>query len=336
MKNEFFHEFNCIEDGEWISKKVTLEDRLVQDLRFIWNHRYNLERRYSQQHLRNNNARWHFMRQQRETRRQLIREIRAYRSNREFAPDLHQSLESWYLQNGKDRVDVAYIVKWLLTISWAEDPALFRSAETWERRLCSNTETQMPNRLKQLPKNVQKRVYEIAGMAGTNCAEFNSTEYNQATTAFLSATSEELHDFLYDHAKYNLEHRISWYDAIQEVYKTPRQERVYREYLRSPEWQRKRQAVLNRAMRFCIPESPVMHRTRDRYGHLIESIETESKPICERVECSNIDEHVHHWNYERVGKERMGMEPEASEENDLIALCRECHASFHAKGEIIR
>ena len=103
MKNEFFHEFNCIEDGEWISEKVTLEDRLVQDLRFIWNHRYNLERRYSQQHLRNNNARWRFMRQQRETRRQLIREIRAYRSNREFAPDLHQSLESWYLQMSRRR-----------------------------------------------------------------------------------------------------------------------------------------------------------------------------------------------------------------------------------------
>ena len=30
MENEFFYEFNCIEDGEWISEKVTLEDRLVQ------------------------------------------------------------------------------------------------------------------------------------------------------------------------------------------------------------------------------------------------------------------------------------------------------------------
>ncbi len=36
MENEFFYEFNCIEDGEWISEKVTLEDRLVQDLRFIF------------------------------------------------------------------------------------------------------------------------------------------------------------------------------------------------------------------------------------------------------------------------------------------------------------
>jgi hypothetical protein len=32
-------------------------------------------------------------------------------------------------------------------------------------------ETQMQNRLKQLPLNVQKRVYEIAGMAGTVCPD---------------------------------------------------------------------------------------------------------------------------------------------------------------------
>ena len=96
----------------------------------------------------------------------------------------------------------------------------------------------MQNRLKQLPQNVQKRVYEMAGMAGTIYSDVNSTEYNQAITAFLFATSEELRDFLHDHAKYNLEHRISWYDAMQEVYGTSRQKRVYQEYLRSPEWQR--------------------------------------------------------------------------------------------------
>ena len=122
---------------------------------------------------------------------------------------------------------------------------------------------------------------------------------------------------------------------MQEAYGTPQQRRVYREYLRSPEWQRKRQAVLNRAMQPCIPESPIIHRTRDKYGRLIESIEMEWKPICERVECSNVAEHVHHWSYERVGKERIGMESEASQENDLIALCRECHASRHVEGKII-
>ena len=140
MKNEFLYEFNCIEDGEWIPEKVTFEDQMVQDLRFIWNHRYNLERRYSQQYLRDNAARWRFMIQQREVRRRLIREIRAYRSNREFAPELHQSLESWYLQNHKKRMDVAFAVKWLLTISWAEDPSLFHNAKTWESKLQIDSE----------------------------------------------------------------------------------------------------------------------------------------------------------------------------------------------------
>ena len=314
MKNEFFYEFNCIEDGEWIPEKVTFEDKLVQDLRRSWKHRYHLERQYSQQSLRSDAARWRFKRQQQEIRRKLIRELRAYRSNREFAPDIHQSLENWYLQNREKRMDIAYIPKWLLTLSWAENPDLFRNAKTWEHKLQSNEETQTQNRLKQLPRNVQKRVYEIAGMAGTNCPDLNSTEYNQATTAFLRATSEELQDFLHDHARYNLEHRISWYDVMQEAYRTPRQERAYSEYLRSPEWKRKRQAVLNRAEFNSIVITPP--------GHPI-------KPICESEECSNVAEHVHHWNYERVGKEQIGMGPEASEENDLIALCGECHAALH-------
>ena len=135
MRNEFLYEFNCIEDGEWISEKVTFEDRLVQDLRRHWTHRYHLERRYSQQYLRSNAARWRFMKQQREGRRRLIRELRAYRSNREFAPKLHKSLETWYLQNRKNRADIAFAVKYLLTASWAEDPSRFRDAKTWVSKI---------------------------------------------------------------------------------------------------------------------------------------------------------------------------------------------------------
>ena len=140
MKNEFLYEFNCIEDGEWISEKVTFEDRLVQDLRRSWNHRYNLEPRYSEQYLRSNAARWRFKRQQKAARERLIRELRAYRSNREFAPHIHQSLENWYLQNGKKRMDIAYIPKGLLTTSWAENPAAFRNAKTWEHNLQSKSD----------------------------------------------------------------------------------------------------------------------------------------------------------------------------------------------------
>ena len=141
MKNDFLYEFNCIEDGEWIPEKVTFEDSLIQDLRFIWNHRYNLERRYIQQRLWGDAAAiWRFKRQQKEERRRLIRKLRAYRSNREFAPQIHQSLESWYLQNHKKRMDIACIAKWLLTMPWAEDPSLFRNAKTWEHDLQTDSE----------------------------------------------------------------------------------------------------------------------------------------------------------------------------------------------------
>ena len=183
----------------------------------------------------------------------------------------------------------------------------------------------MQNRLKRLPLNVQKHVYEIAGMAGTSCPDLGSAEYNRAMGAFLFATAQELQDFLYDHARHNLEHRISWYDVMQEAYRTPRQGRVYRKYLRSPEWKQKRQAVLNRGMQSFIRKPLIIRQMRDRYGR---------KTICERGECLNVAKDVHHWNYERVGKERIGMDPEALEENDLIALCRQCHASLHTVGVI--
>ena len=140
MNSEFLYEFNCIENGKWIPEKVTFEDRLVQDLRHCWNHRYNLERRYIQRYLRSSAAIWRFRRQQQETRKKLIRELRAYRSNRKFAPDLHENLENWYLQNRKKRMDIACIVKWLLTFSWAEDPSVFRNAQTWESKLQVDSE----------------------------------------------------------------------------------------------------------------------------------------------------------------------------------------------------
>ena len=141
MKQEFFYEPNCVENGEWIPEKKTLEDTLVLDLRFVWNHRHNLERRWIQQRLLGDAAAiWRFKRQQKESRKRLIRELRVYRSNKKFAPDLHQSLESWYLQNREKRVDIAYIPKSLLTLSWAENPDLFRNAKTWESKLQIDSE----------------------------------------------------------------------------------------------------------------------------------------------------------------------------------------------------
>ena len=141
MKQGFLYEFNCIEDGEWISEKKTFEDELVDDLRRSWNQRHNLERRHIQYDLLGDAAAiWRFMRTQREGRKRLIRELWAYRSNREFAPDLHRFLESWYLQNRKKRMDMACIVKWLLTSSWAEDPSYFQNAKDWESKLQTDSE----------------------------------------------------------------------------------------------------------------------------------------------------------------------------------------------------
>ena len=72
MKQGFLYEFNCVENGEWIPEKKTFEDGLVEELRFIWKHRYHLERRYIQQHLRGDAAAiWRFKRQQKETRKNL-------------------------------------------------------------------------------------------------------------------------------------------------------------------------------------------------------------------------------------------------------------------------
>ena len=141
MKNGFLYEFGCIENGEWISEKVTFEDKLVDKLRFIWNLRHNLERRYIQQYLLGDAAAiWRFKRQQKETRKKLIRELRAYRSNREFAPDLHQSLERWYLQEGEKHANFAFLIKWSLITSWAEDPDVFRNAKDWRRKLQEGSE----------------------------------------------------------------------------------------------------------------------------------------------------------------------------------------------------
>ena len=97
-------------------------------------------------------------------------------------------------------------------------------------------------------------------------------------------------------------------------------ERAYKwEYLKSDEWKRKRDAVINRAMQPIMPpsfSSVVVKRTVDRYGHVIKSFDTKWKSICENEGCANEAKHVHHLTYERIGKEHL---------EDLQALGPECH-----------
>jgi 5-methylcytosine-specific restriction endonuclease McrA len=66
----------------------------------------------------------------------------------------------------------------------------------------------------------------------------------------------------------------------------------YQEYLRTDHWRTARAGALRRAGYAC--------------------------QVCS----AKLDLHVHHRTYERRGCER---------ENDLIVLCRQCHATFHGK-----
>ena len=93
-----------------------------------------------------------------------------------------------------------------------------------------------------------------------------------------------------------------------------------REYLKSDEWKRKRDAVMHRAMQSFMPASPIIRRTVDRYGRVIKCIAVERCPICENDGCTNEAKQVHHLNYERIGEERL---------EDLQALCPKCHVQNH-------
>jgi 5-methylcytosine-specific restriction endonuclease McrA len=71
----------------------------------------------------------------------------------------------------------------------------------------------------------------------------------------------------------------------------------YREYLRTPEWRERREAVLIRAGRRCY--------------------------VCN----ANTSLHVHHRTYERRGSER---------DDDLVVLCWRCHGHFHEHLDLAR
>lgn len=141
----------------------------------------------------------------------------------------------------------------------------------------------MENRLRTLPSKVQIRVYEMAGMAGTICLDDTterSKEYNQAIAAFMLSTPEEMRAFLSYYRRYPVHESgraINWYGLIRS------DKREYDRYLRSNQWNEKRQAVFNRAMRSFIIEPVRVQKRQDRYGRLIKSFKTERKPICESL-----------------------------------------------------
>lgn len=185
-------------------------------------------------------------------------------------------------------------------------------------------------------RKVSKYLYELSGRAGTICVSaqphepgtqpnperlagsYYEPEYKKAMWLWLTLSDKELEARL-ESTPENIIHPcgspLQWGPYLQ------MNERAYkREYLKSDEWKRKRDAVMQRAIQSFMPASPVIRRTVDKYGRVIKSIALERRPICENDGCTNEAKEVHHLTYERIGKEGL---------DDLQALCRKCHERKH-------
>ena len=198
-------------------------------------------------------------------------------------------------------------------------------------------------------RDIKTQVYELTGNAGTICGMAS----NKAITRYLRAKDEELSDLEFNiidmetDSTSEVSRVINWADYIAEARDWDEKQRRRKQYMRSPAWKRKRDMVIARARQpMPIPENPVIHRSYDRYGRLIQSIEVDWKPICERENCKNIATQVHHLHYDTLGKEKTSPFPQDSEndllhelrdeddfeiENDLIAICGECHSAISNK-----
>lgn len=172
-------------------------------------------------------------------------------------------------------------------------------------------------------KDIKTQVYELTGKAGTNCGMSS----NEALTKYITASYEELSDLEYDIIDMDSDSRsemlsvVNWSGYIAEAHDWGEKQRRRKLYMRSPAWKRKRDMVIARAEQpMPIPENPIIHRSYDRYGRLIESIEVDWKPICQRKNCTNIATQVHHLHYDTLGREDI--------QNDLQAICGKCHVAI--------
>ena len=172
--------------------------------------------------------------------------------------------------------------------------------------------------IQQIHPKVLVYLLEFSGKAGVMCQTPEMLEdhhFNKAFSLFMRLPAEELNQLLQT-VVHQSGYVTNWHRYMNY------NKRVYkREYLRSEEWKRKRDAVMNRAMQPLPPdpENLVIVYERDEYGRVIEVIEVEWKPICETEECENEAEHVHHKSYDNIGREQL---------EDLQALCKKCHAEL--------
>ena len=185
-------------------------------------------------------------------------------------------------------------------------------------------------------RKVSKYLYELSGRAGTICVSaqphepgtqpnperlarsYYEPEYNEAMRLWLTLSDRELESRL-ESTPENIIHPcgspLQWGPYLQ------MNERGYEEYLKSDEWKRKRDMVMQRAMQSFMPARPDIRYTVDKYGRVITWIaNVEHRPTCANDGCTNEATDVHHLTYERLGKERL---------DDLQALCRKCHEQKH-------
>ena len=172
-------------------------------------------------------------------------------------------------------------------------------------------------------QDIKTQVYELTGKAGTICG----IPSNEAMTRHLTASNEELSDLELDiidmdsDSKSKVSRVINWADYIAEERDWDEKQRRRKQYMRSHAWRRKHDMVITRATQpMPIPENPIIHRSYDQYGRLIQSIEVDWEPICEQKNCTNIATQVHHLHYDTLGKEDI--------EKDLQAICGECHCAL--------
>ena len=167
-------------------------------------------------------------------------------------------------------------------------------------------------------KDIQTQALEQTGEMGTICGQ----PHNDAMTIFFTSSTDDFRK-LY-HEVTNPDDRkevINWYEYLQWASGAERKRR-YSEYRRSPAWKRKRDMVIEDAKRpIEPPEDAPVKRKFDKHGRIIEYLEVEWKPLCQKENCQNEATQVHHLHYDSLGKEDI--------ENDLQALCGECHQEYH-------
>ncbi len=169
-----------------------------------------------------------------------------------------------------------------------------------------------------MKKDILTQVLEQTGKMGTICG----IPDNDAMIIFMTSSADDLKKLYHEVTNpHNRKEVINWHEYLQFV-SVAEWQRRYREYLRSPAWKRKRDMVMEDAMCPIEPPEDAPFKWRlNQHGRIIEYVEVEWKPLCQKENCQNEATQVHHLHYKTVGKEYI--------ENDLQALCGECHKEHH-------